>query len=99
MIWLLLRLKRWRKELMEIIRQQEAQQEHRRDSLEMDHEPPNPNVLLESDGTGIIREKPDDHLREAGGRAIIAEHPDDHIRELPVPPAELEGAPDMERRT
>ncbi|KAI2782574.1 hypothetical protein F4815DRAFT_461984 [Daldinia loculata] len=99
MIWLLLRLKRWKKELMEIIRQQEAQQEHRRDSLEMDHEPPNLNLLFESDGTGIIREKPDDHLREAGGRAIIAEHPDDHIRELPVPPAELEGAPDMERRT
>ncbi|KAF3069764.1 hypothetical protein GL218_07910 [Daldinia childiae] len=99
LVLLLLRLKRWKKDLIERIRQQEAQQEHRRDSLEMDQEPPNLNLLLESDGTGIIREKPDDHLREAGDTAIIAEHPDDHIRELPVPPAELEGMPDTERRT
>ncbi|KAI0843924.1 hypothetical protein F5Y00DRAFT_274734 [Daldinia vernicosa] len=99
MVWLLLRLKRWKNELIERIRQREALQEHHRNSLEMNHEPPNLNLLLESDGTGIIREKPDDHLREAGGRAIIAEHPDDHIRELPVPPAELEGAPNAGRRT
>ncbi|KAI0105897.1 hypothetical protein F4814DRAFT_452277 [Daldinia grandis] len=98
MVWLLLRLKRWKKEIIERIRQQEVQQDHRQDSLEMDYEPPTQNILLESDGTGVIREKPDDHLREAGGRAIIAEHPDDHRRELPVPPAELEGAPYMQRR-
>ncbi|KAI1655411.1 hypothetical protein F4813DRAFT_398506 [Daldinia decipiens] len=98
MIWLLLRLRRWREELMGRIRQQEVQQDYRRDSLEMEHEPPNLNILFESDGTGIIREKPDDHLREAGGEVVIAEQPDDHIRELPVPPAELEGAPGMEIR-
>ncbi|KAK6956377.1 hypothetical protein Daesc_001654 [Daldinia eschscholtzii] len=98
-VGLFLRFKRWKKELIERIRQQEAQarQEHLRDSLEMEHEPPNLNLLHESDGTGIMREKPDDHIQEAGGTEVVAEHPDDHIRELPVPPAELPGTTDIKR--
>ncbi|OTB12779.1 hypothetical protein K445DRAFT_304793 [Daldinia sp. EC12] len=99
LVGLFLRSKRWNKELIERIRQQETQarQEHLRDSLEMEHEAPNLNLICESDGTGIIREKPDDHLSEAGGIEVVAEHPDDHIHELPVPPAELPGTTDIKR--
>ncbi|KAK6949027.1 hypothetical protein Daesc_009099 [Daldinia eschscholtzii] len=99
-VWLLLRLRRLRKELMERIKEQETNQLQRWDSLEMRSKRPNLDVLCESDGTGIIREKPDDHVPPDRIKTVVAKHPDGYVRELPVTvplPPELTGSPDMER--
>ncbi|KAI1414182.1 hypothetical protein F5Y13DRAFT_159972 [Hypoxylon sp. FL1857] len=88
-VWLFIRSERWKKELMERII---LRQSHDEDS-EIGVEPPNLNVLCESDGTGIIREKPDDHLYEIGEEITVSEiHNNYLVRELPVLPAELPAA-------